>query len=202
LMNLGCYPPPLSLSAGPALSITTTVPRQCPFLPRLVSPLHPRPEPAHVPSSTSPELHPLSIAGAPCFPLSLFFSSFLRNLAVLRRRVVVSGHPTTSTRAPLSAPPLVVAHDRYSVLRRGRRGPQHPRATGSLPRRLLPSPCAADWRAPYVRACPRVRACACLPSLTSGPGLSMMLHSVFEGKSNVNHVRAMIRNSRTQRLHK
>jgi hypothetical protein len=57
----------------------------------------------------------------------------------------------------------------------GRHGPQPLGPTGSLLRQLLPSSplCDADWMAPCVSACPWVRACARLASLTSGPVLSV-----------------------------
>jgi hypothetical protein len=80
--------------------------------------------------------------------------------------------------SPPPASPLIVTNGWCFVLHWGCHGPRRPGPTGSLPRRLLPSSllCATDWRAPYVSACPWVRACACPPSLTSGPELSVTLH--------------------------
>jgi hypothetical protein len=83
---------------------------------------------------------------------------------VLHHRAVVSGQPPTSTRAPVSPRVVCFAPGKTWTPTSGAHW-QSPMLTSPL--------YSADWRAPSVTACPRVRAYACPPSLTSGPSLSM-----------------------------
>jgi hypothetical protein len=121
------------------------------------------------------------IVDAPSFTLSLFFSLFLRNSPVtidggassscpnLRPTADVHARAPPSSRRRWPWPTAGTMFHAGENLDPDIRGPLAVSRADLSPLPLY----AAEWRAPSVSTCSRVRTCACPPSLTSGPNLSV-----------------------------